>query len=286
MTAEKISTNKAYDSTSSFQILMRQWRVNKKLSQLALASLADVSQRHISFLESGKAKPSKKMVLDISEAFQLPLRERNQLLQSAGFAAVFKEHKLNDANMTMVKLALDLLLEHHEPYPAVVVDRNWDLLHTNSAASRLMKSLGVSNEVWDQVDSSGRKNIYRLTFHPSGMRSFISNWTQLENALLMRLKRESNADPTNGYLRKLIKDMTLLSNGPSTDCFSPENESLSPVLPMEIKLGEQSLKMISMISAFGTAQDVIAEELRVELFFPADKESETFFQNQLSAQDD
>ncbi|MCP5162183.1 MAG: helix-turn-helix transcriptional regulator [Hahellaceae bacterium] len=259
---------------SSFSAMIKQWRNFRKRSQLDLALDAGVSQRHVSFLESGRAKPSRDMVLNLCDVLDLPLRERNQLLTAAGFAPVFKERTLDSQGMATVNKALQMMLDHHEPYPAIVVDRNWNMLLSNRAAVRFLELLGNQNQLWERVDPGGQKNVYRLTFHPQGMKPLINNWNEVSKHLMVRLQREVAADPNNTTLQNLLVELKDQASGDATNEL---NENFAPLLPMELGVGNLTLKIFSMISSFGTAQDVTADELKVETFFPADDFTTQFF---------
>jgi transcriptional regulator with XRE-family HTH domain len=263
--------------STAFTLLIKKWRKLKNLSQLSLSLEAGISQRHLSFMESGRSKPSREMVLSLSEALALPLRERNLLLNAAGFAPIFKERPLENAEMKAVYKALEMSLAHHEPYPAIVADRNWNLVMSNEAARRFMGLLGSLDEVWQKVDPSGSKNIYRMTFSKQGMQPLISNWDELAKTLLLRLQREVNADPNNETLSDLLLELSEASNVELSLGLSDMIDPLAPILPMEMMAGGATLKVFSMISSFGTALDITAEELKVETFFPADDFTTEFF---------
>jgi transcriptional regulator with XRE-family HTH domain len=265
------------NSGSLFSSMIKKWRKLRKLSQLDLSLDAGVSQRHISFLESGRAQPSKAMVLCLSKALSLSLREQNLLLHAAGFTHSFKERPLDDEEMKSVQHALTLSLKHHEPYPAIVVDRNWNLVMKNNAADKLIAIFGDPEDFWLKVDPTGDKNIYRMTFHPQGLQAFIKNWDELARHLLHRLQMEVNADPTNEALNHLLSDVTVMSGVNSDNIHPLKSYSTTPVLPMEMGNENFTLKLFSMISSFGTAMDVTAEELKIETFFPADEFTTQFF---------
>jgi len=274
----------ATSECTPFTSMIKKWRKLKKQSQLDLSLEAGVSQRHLSFLESGRAKPSREMVLNLAIALELPLRERNQLLNAAGFASIFKERKLDDTEMKAIHHALEISLTHHEPYPAIVADRNWNVVMTNNAAQRFMALIGNLEEVWNKVDPQGDKNIYRMTFHPKGMRPLIRNWDELAKALLLRLQRDVNADPDNPFLGQLLQEMTAISDIDLSVSLTEIATPTTPILPMEISTGGVTLKIFSMISSFGTAQDITAEELKIETFFPADDFTTQFFKHNASQQ--
>lgn len=263
----------------SFGQLLREWRDLRKRSQMDLALEAGVSQRHLSFLESNRSQPSRVMVLLLADALEVPLRERNMWLLAAGFASVFQQRTLQDDEMAAVREALHLTLKHHEPYPAMVVNKQWDMLMCNVPSDRFLTLLGQPDEVWQRVDASGRRNVMRMTFHPEGLQPRLKNWQQVAGMMLNRLHREVAADPTHEALRQLLADV---SQFPGVDEKWRNQDWLStmppPIFPMEYALGEFTLKVFSMVSTFGTALDITAEELRVETFFPADDFSRDFFQ--------
>jgi transcriptional regulator with XRE-family HTH domain len=262
----------------AFGALLRQWRGVRKRSQLDLALEASVSQRHLSFLESGRAQPSREMVLQLAEALDVPLRERNLLMHAAGFAPFFQQRALQTDEMKTVREALGLLLQHHEPFPALVVDRQWNMVMCNAAADRFIAMLGQPDDLWMRVDASGSRNVMRMTFHPDGMQPRLKNWAQVAKLLLTRLQREVAANPTHHGLRELLADVTQLPGVPAE---WRQQEWLTamppPIFPLEMDLGANTLRVFSMISTFGTALDITADELRVETFFPADDFSREFF---------
>jgi len=263
---------------SCFGQLLRQWRDLRKRSQLNLALEAGVSQRHLSFLESSRAQPSRDMVLQLAEVLDIPLRERNLLLHAAGFAPVFQQRLLQDDDMKAVREALELTLKHHEPFPAMVINRQWDMLMCNDSTERFVSLLGSPDEIWKRVDASGGRNVIRMTFHPEGLQLRLKNWPQVATSLLNRLHREVAADPTHHALRELLADV---SQFPGVNAQWRTQDWLEgmppPIFPMEYDMGEHTLKVFSMVSTFGTALDVTADELRVETFFPADDFSRDFF---------
>ena len=261
--------------------MLKHWRNLRKRSQLDLALDAGVSQRHLSFLESGRARPSREMVLQLAEVLEVPLRERNQLLHAAGFASIYQERGLDHEDMRLVHDALALTLHHHEPYPAMVVDRAWNMLMCNEPTRRFIAALGDYEEVWRRVDPSGQHNIVRLTFHPHGLQPLVRNWSMVAATLMARLQRELAADPTNEELRSLSADVEACPTAAGMQAVDPTKVPglTLPVFPVEYEVpGQGVLKVFSMISSFGTALDVTADELRIETFFPADDFSKAFFE--------
>jgi transcriptional regulator with XRE-family HTH domain len=270
--------NHPHHQPPPFGALLKQWRDLRKRSQLDLALQANVSQRHLSFLESGRSQPSRDMVLQLAEALDVPLRERNLLMNAAGFAAFFQQRALQDDEMKAVREALDQTLKHHEPYPAVVVDRQWNMLMSNGPSQRFVALLGPPDDVWRRVDGSGLRNVMRMTFHPDGMQSRLKNWPEVASLLLSRLQREVAGDPSNQALRQLLTDVCGLPGVPAPGANSGWLRPMPPpIFPLEYDLGENTLKVFSMVSTFGTALDITADELRVETFFPADDFSRDFF---------
>ncbi len=262
-------------SISPFSSTLKRWRKVRKFSQLDLSLEAGISQRHLSFLESGRSRPGKDTIIDLAEALQMPLRDRNIMLNSAGFNAIYKERALDDATMITVQNALQMTLDHHMPFPAVVVDNRWNLYMANEASNKLIDIVGQPDiSLFDQ----DRLNIYRLTFNPKGLRPFITNWSEIANPLLLRLQREVSDDPQNTFLAELLEEAQALAN---TGDFTAADISatVAPVMSLNLKIHNTELKMFSMISSFGTALDVTASELKVETFFPADDATKSFFQS-------
>ena len=247
-------------------------RAARRLSQLDLALQAEVSQRHLSFLESGRAQPSREMILQLAQTLDLPLREQNRLLMSAGFAGIYPQRGLAASDMQPVRQALELLLKHHEPFPAVVVDRAWNLVMANAAVPRIFSLMGNLDEVWQRVCGDGPQNLLKLTFHAQGMRPFIRNFDEIAPPLLARTAREALEHPQV----QTVLDEILAYPGIPARWRSIDLHTLAlPVLPTHLEAHGISLRMFTMLSTFGTPQDVTTDELRVESFFPADAHSDT-----------
>lgn len=272
-----MDTSPSSPTSAAFGPLLRAWRGQRKRSQLDLALDAGVSQRHLSFIESGRARPSRAMILQLTRALDMPLRERNRLLLAAGFAPHYAERPLAGADMTAVRQALELMLRHAEPYPAMVVDRQWNLVQANAATQRFLALRGDPEHIWHRVDPSGKRNTLRLSFHPDGMQPVLRNLEQVATLTLARLQREVAADPANAALRELYDELTALPGISPRWRGQPGDAVPPPVLPLDLALGDDTLRLFSMISTFGTALDVTTEELRVESFFPADEFTANFF---------
>jgi transcriptional regulator with XRE-family HTH domain len=240
--------------------LLRAWRQRRSLSQLELALSADVSARHVSFLETGRAKPSREMVLHLAEQLEVPLRDRNGLLLAAGYAPQYAERALDTPEMEPVRLALDRFLRAHEPYPAVVIDRHHNLLAANDAIDLL--TAGVDPELLEPP-----ANTLRVTLHPRGMAPRIVNLEEWSGVLLHRLRREAaiTGDPE---LERLYAE---LSSYPGVSVEPPHEEGSGAdvVLPFRMRDGDDELAFFGTISTFGTAVDITLAELSIEAFYPA-----------------
>ncbi len=259
--------------TRNFNAALKHWRKQRKMSQLDLALAAEVSQRHVSWLETGRSQPSRDMVVRLADAMEVPLRERNQILNLAGYANLYAERDLSEPAMAAVADILSDVLKHHEPYPAFVLDRHWNIKMKNQAADKLFTIVGDPEQVWRAIGDQGEKNIARLTIHPDGLRRFITNWATVAPPFMRRLKKEA-IETADKSLLALYEELEHLAGDLIEDVPTAE---LLPVLPLEISLGGTPLKLCSVISTFGTAQDVTANELRIEAFYPADEPTRKFF---------
>ncbi len=236
--------------------LLRDWRQRRRLSQLDLSNEAGVSARHLSFVETGRARPSREMVLHLAEQLEIPLRERNELLLAAGYAPVYGRRRLDDPDMAAVRAALDLVLAAYEPYPAVVVDRAWNLVAGNRSVALLVEE--VAPELLEPP-----ANVLRLGLHPRGLAPRILNLPQWRTHLLTRLAREAHltADPS---LAELHRELKRLPGG--WDPAPPDGIAV----PLRLRHDEGPLSFLSTVTTFGTAVDLTAAELSIEAFLPAD----------------
>ena len=248
------------------------------MSQLELALAADVSQRHLSWLETGRSQPSRDMIIKLSEAMDVPLRDRNQFLKLAGYASLYQERDLQEPVMEPVIGVLKDMLRHHEPYPAFVLDRQWNIKMKNQAADTLFNIMGDPDSLWQDIGDAGEKNIALLTLHPKGLRRFISNWSEVAPPFIQRLKKEAMESGSNTMLNRVAQLEAYVNDSEiAQDSQSSQHQELLPILPLEIDLGGPVLKLCSVISTFGTAQDITANELRIEAFYPADETTRKFF---------
>jgi transcriptional regulator with XRE-family HTH domain len=245
--------------------LLREWRERRRLSQLQLAADAGVSSRHLSFLETGRSRPSREMLLHLAEHLEVPLRQRNAMLLAAGFAPAYGESSLAEPELVAVREAVDVLLAAHDPYPAVVVDRRWDLVAANASAAVLLE--GVAPALLGPPT-----NVLRAALHPDGVAPRIVNLPEVAEHLITRLRRQAElaADPE---LTALADELAAY---PSVSGLAPRAElhgAERVVIPIRLRVGDEVLAMFSTLATFGTAVDVTVAELAIESFFPADRAS-------------
>jgi transcriptional regulator with XRE-family HTH domain len=242
--------------------LLRSWRQRRNLSQLELALDADVSARHVSFLETGRSRPSREMVIRLAEQLEIPLRERNALLLAAGYAPIYAERQLDAPEMAPVRQAIDRFLRAHEPYPAVVIDRHHNLIASNDALELLLE--GVDPELLKPP-----ANVLRIALHPNGMAPRTLNLREWSAYLLQRARREAHIthDPD---LASLYEE---LSGYPGVQTIPAQSEVQPGDIVLPLRLldldGESELAFFGTISTFGTAADITLAELAIEAFYPA-----------------
>jgi transcriptional regulator with XRE-family HTH domain len=245
---------------------LREWRQRRRMTQLDLACEAEISTRHLSFVETGRAQPSREMVLRLAERLAIPLREQNLLLVSAGFAPVYPQRSLDDPALSGARRAVDLILAGHEPYPALAVDRNWNLVAANRMVAPL---IAIADEDLRQAPV----NVLRLTLHPRGLAPRIANLHEWRTHLLDRLRREVDLTADRG----LAELLTELSAYPILDrgkIRPPAGELGGVAVPFQITTGSgQLLSFYSTTTVFGTPVDVTLSELTLETFLPADPET-------------
>ncbi|HEY6632067.1 MAG TPA: helix-turn-helix domain-containing protein [Rhizobiaceae bacterium] len=248
---------------SSAGALLREWRLRRRMSQLDLASEAEISQRHLSFLESGRAKPSRDMVLHLAAQLDIPLRERNHLLLTAGFAPHYGERKLDDPSLSAAKKAIRLVLKGHEPNPAIALDRHWNMVDANAGIAPLL------DDIPDPTLLEPPCNVLRLSLHPQGLAPRIVNLFEWRSHLIERLTRQLDAtgDPV---LAELERELLTYPSGPRTQ---PRRDTGHTAIshPLVLRVGDEVLTFISTTTIFGTPLDVTLSELAIESFFPADE---------------
>ena len=247
-------------SSTPFGEQLRSWRRHRRLSQLDLALDAEISTRHLSFLETGRAAPSRDMVLRLAEQLDLPLRERNAMLNAAGFAPLFRERPLDDDAMVPARRAVELVLKGHEPYPAVVVDRHWNLVMANDAVAPLLAGAAPAL-------LAPPCNVLKLSLHPDGLAPHIVNLGQWRAHLLERLRRQiaATADP---QLADLLAELQAY---PAPADAEPEDAFASVAVPLKLALNGAVLSLFSTATVFGAPSDLTLAELALEAFFPMDE---------------
>ncbi|WP_422087786.1 helix-turn-helix domain-containing protein [Variovorax sp.] len=249
-----------------FGVHLRHWRTHRRLSQLDLAQEAEVSTRHLSYVETGRAAPSREMVLRLAERLEVPLRERNALLVAAGFAPMYRQRSLDDPAMASARRAIDLVLKGHEPFPALAVDRHWNLVAHNALVPLLME--GAAPELLKPPI-----NVLRLSLHPDGVAPRIANLAQWRTHLLERLQQQIAA--TGDAVLQSLHDELAAYPAPAVSHDAPVlDTALSAVaVPFQVVMPSGVLSFISTITIFGTPVDVTLQELAVESFFPADEQT-------------
>lgn len=249
-------------------VLLRQWRDIRGKTQLDLSFDAGVSQKHISFIESGRSTPSRQMLLDLAQALDVPLRERNELLMAAGYAPLYSVSALQAPIMDSISKALARMLRQHEPFPAIVLDRRWNVLMTNDAAPKLF------NCFIDMAKRPAPRNLLHLMFDPEGMRPFVANWPQTARGLLARVYREALGRVIDEKTKALLAELSQYP-GVKAEWRAPSPQDAMPMIPLSFVKAGVRLNYFSMITTVGTPQTVAAEELRLECMFPADDSTES-----------
>jgi transcriptional regulator with XRE-family HTH domain len=246
-------------SSSPVGQIVREWRRRRRLSQLDLALTSDISTRHLSFVETGRSQPSREMVLRLAERLEVPLRQRNELLLAAGYAPAFLERPIDDPALTAARAAMERLLDAHEPYPALAIDRHWNLVAANRAVASLFECVSPALR-------QPPVNVLRNSLHPDGLASKIGNLHEWRAHLISRLRRQidQRGDP-------VLVDLLGELRGYATGADAPASErDEAPVVPLRLILPMGTLNLISTTMVFGTPLDVTLSELALESFFPAE----------------
>jgi len=263
----KTTASESKTASNPAGVLLRQWRDIRGKTQLDLSFDAGVSQKHISFVESGRSMPSRQMLLDLAQALDVPLRERNELLMAAGYAPVYSDQALDAPLMNSVSKALQRMLRQHEPFPAIVMDRHWNVLMTNDAAPRLF------NCFIDMAARPSPRNLLHLMFDPAGMRPFVANWPETARGLLGRVYREALGRVIDERTKALLAELSHYP-GVKPEWRAPSPGESMPMIPLTFVKDGVRLKYFSMITTVGTPQSVTTQELRLECMFPADDATE------------
>lgn len=252
-------------NAQTFGDLVRDWRVRRRMTQMDLALEAELSPRHMSFLETGRSRPSREMVLRLAERLDLSLRDRNQLLAAAGFAAVYPERNLDDPALAAGRRAIELILAGHEPHPALAVDRRWNLISYNAAAGDLMGGI-------DPSLLTPPVNVLRASLHPNGLAGRILNLVEWRAHILERLRRDLAASP-DAELAALLAEIAAYPAPPAAVGRAHGADYGGIAVPMRLQTEAGVLTFLSTTTVFGTAVDVTLSELILETFFPADEQT-------------
>jgi transcriptional regulator with XRE-family HTH domain len=244
------------------------WRAARRLSQLALATEAEVSARHLCFVETGRARPSRELILLLAHVLDVPLRERNQLLLAAGFAPMFKETALEASELAHVRAALDAILRQQEPFPAVVMNRGWEIVRSNTAASRFFGYL------LGDTTPAPTANVMHMMFDPRLVRPFVTNWPEVAGALLRRIQREAVGRVDDEGTARLLRELLTFPDAQDIWHRSPPTSPVEPVLPVSFAKDGRRFEMFSAVTTLGTPQDITLQEIRIECFFPANPATE------------
>lgn len=244
--------------------LLREWRIARRLSQLDLALAADVSTRHLSYMETGKAQPSREMLARLADALELPLRERNALLVAAGYAAQYPETALTTPELERVRRAIDFILQQQEPFPAFVLNRRWDVLMANRAAMRV-------NRFVMRERASAHDNMIRQIFDPHDLRPAIANWEEVAGDLIRHLHDAVAAAPSDHAARALLNEALAYPGVPARWRRREVDTAPLPLLTTVLRRDEHELRFFSTITTFATSRNVTIDELHIECCFPVDE---------------
>jgi transcriptional regulator with XRE-family HTH domain len=242
---------------------LRLWRQRRHLSQQALADRADLSARHLSFIETGRSTPSREMVLRLAERLSVPLRERNPMLEAAGYAPMYRRSPLDAPEMQAARRSLDIVLRSHLPNPSLAFDRFYNVVAANHAVGALLQ--GAQPELLD-----GPINVVKVSLHPRGVGSRIANFSQWRKHILSRLQQQLELTG-DAYLKSLMDEVLGYPRPEGEDEKDLEHEHLGVLLPLKLRTASGVLSFISTVTVFGTPHDITLQELAIESFFPADE---------------
>jgi transcriptional regulator with XRE-family HTH domain len=263
--------------------LLKEWRARRGLSQLDLAVTARTTQRHLSFIESGRAAPSREMVLRLAATMDVPLRQQNNLLLAAGYAPVWHERDLSMPEMAAVSRALDHMLTQQEPFPAFVVDRRWNLLRANRGAAHLSELL-TGPSASSAHDDDEPVNLAIALVSPDGLRPLIVNWQEVALYFLRGVQSDAQADGTEETAALLRRLLSFPGVPDLAQAVSPEEEPTRPVVPIHFRSGSIDLRLFTTIATLGTPREITAQEIRIECFFPIDEATTQLFRRAAAAE--
>lgn len=272
------------EGTQSFGQLLNSWRSTRGLSQLSLALESDVSQRHISFLESGRATPSRTMVLRLSEALRVPLAHRNALLVSAGFASIFKKSELHTEQFDQIRSATSIFLKGVEPAIAIIVDASWTLKQANSSANKFLVHLLRQSPLARMFETEQSINVMKLLFDQQGLRPMVKDWEATSSRLLQRLRCDSALLGRNHPSFALYEELIALPD--ISDNWRPLSweADIPPAMTIDFFDGDCMFSFHSAVTMIGTPYDIALEELRMEIFFPANEQTRLALQQVMATE--
>lgn len=262
---------------NDFAAALRYWRAKRGYSQLRLSTESHISQRHISFLESGRSQPSRELIVKLGTVLDIPLRQRNVMLLAAGFAPAYQERKLTDPELSSVKQALDFMLAQQAPYPALVVDRLWNLVMSNGPAAMMIRWLLDMPET-QPIPREGI-NVLKLMLDPQAIRKYLVNWQDVSADLLHWIQREAMSDGPGSEATSLLEQLIALPGVKAATQTPNLDTRVLPFLAMTIRKEDVELNLFTSITTMGTPHDVTVHELRIESFFPADAVTAAWFKS-------
>lgn len=274
-----MTTTGQVQAQGNFGRLLRDWRGAKRLSQLELGLEANVSARHISFLETGRAQPSREMVLILGRSLDLPMREQNLLLLAAGFAGRFTESALDAPALEQTRRALRFMLDKHEPWPAMVLDGRWHMVMRNAATDRLLALILPPGA----MAGDGPQDMLQFMLTPGLLASVVENWEEVMAESVARLRRERDAGSAHPDVDAFLAEIETGADYRRVVARSREHAAGAPLVPVVFRVPDGRLAFFSTIATFGTPQDVTLQELKIECFYPADKASEAAARRLLAA---
>ncbi|MEL6159804.1 MAG: helix-turn-helix transcriptional regulator [Cyanobacteria bacterium J06627_32] len=256
-----------------FGQLLKYWRSQRNFSQLDLSVVSDVSQRHISFLESGRSHPSREMVLKLAAVLDIPLRQQNKMLTTTGYAPLYSEFDLSDPEVAPIRRALEFTLQQQAPYPALVMDRYWNQIAVNEGAAKLIGWLLADCVVPEAVTA----NLMKLVLHPDGIKAYVENWDAIAPYLIHRVYRESRSQSHSPSSQILLDELLTYPDLKVKQKISPEEHWDLPLLTISFIKADIRLSFFTTITTFGTPHDITLQEIRLESMFPADEATERWF---------
>lgn len=252
--------------------LLREWRIVRRMSQLDLALQTDISARHLSYVENGRAQPSRDMIARLSESLEVPLRQRNELLVAGGFAPKYPETGLDTPKLAQMRYAVEAMLAQQEPYPAFLLNKHWDILMANEAAKKLNRFLLGGRD-------SKHGNMLRQIFDPTDLRPAFANWEEIAGDLLRHLHNEVAASPSDGKAKALLDEILAYPGVPLHWRHRELGSVLAPVMTTSMQRDDVRLSFFSTVTSFGTPRDVTLAELHIESCFPSDAATARFCEN-------